>query len=148
MKLIKLKEIIRKDNRTWDGKETVKLKKWTLDEILNLTIIEGATPAYVLDEAGFVFEEKIDVKELFGDYLEKDTSSSNRVNVVSITPDGAQSRPWTSSKGKRDLKPIKEKLEKILDKLDYQNRELIIFRTFKGGYPTNWDSIGIFSRNN
>jgi len=148
MKLIKLKEIIRKDNRTWDGKETVKLKKWTLDEILNLTIIEGATPAYVLDEAGFIFEEKIDVKELFGDYLEKDTSSSNRVNIVSIRPDGAESSPWTSSKGKRDLKPIKEKLEKILDKLDYQNRELIIFRTFKGGYPTNWDSIGIFSRNN
>ena len=148
MKFIKLKEIIRKDNRTWDGKETVELKKWTLDEILNLTIIEGATPAYVLDEAGFVFEEQIDVKELFGDYLEKGTPSSNRVNIVSNTPDGAQSRPWTSSKGKRDLKSIREKLEKILDKLDYQNRELIIFRTFKGGYPTNWDKIGIFSKNN
>ena len=24
-------------------------------------------------------------------------------------------------------------------------KELIIFRTFKGGYPTNWDSICIFS---
>ena len=26
-------------------------------------------------------------------------------------------------------------------------KELIIFRTFKGGYPTNWDSICIFSEN-
>lgn len=146
MKIIKLKEIIRKDNRTWDGEETVELKKWILDEILKLSIIEGATPAYVLDEAGFVFEEHIDVKELLGDYSEKNEDGTSKISIVSNTSNGVQSRPWTSSKGKRNLKPVKEKLEKILDKLDYKNRELIIFRTFKGGYPTNWDSIGIFSK--
>ena len=146
MRIIKLKEIIRKDKSTWNGEETVELKIWTLDEILRVNVIVGATPAYTLDEAGFVFEEQIDVKELFNDYLENSTSSSNSVSIVSNTSNGVQSRPWTPSKGKRNLKPVKGKLEKILDKLDYKNRELIIFRTFKGGYPTNWDRIGIFSK--
>ena len=135
MKIIKLKEIIRKDKSTWNGEETVELKIWTLDEILTLNIIEGATPAYRLVDAGFIPEERIDVKILFGDYSEED---------VKITGD-SRSVPGTPSKGKRDLRLVKDKLEKILDKLDYKNKELIIFRTFKGGYPTNWDSICIFS---
>ena len=137
MKIIKLNEIIRKDKSTWYGEETVELKIWTLDEILTLNIIEGATPAYRLVDAGFIPEERIDVKILFGDYSEED---------VKITGD-SRSVPGTPSKGKRDLRLVKDKLEKILDKLDYKNRELIIFRPFIGGYPTNWDSIGIFSKN-
>ena len=136
MKIIKLNEIIRKDKSTWNGEETVELKIWTLDEILTLNIIEGATPAYRLVDAGFIPEQSIDVKILFGDYSEED---------VKITGD-SRSAPGTPSKGKRDLRLVKDKLEKILDKLDYKNRDLIIFRTFKGGYPTNWDRIGIFSK--
>ena len=145
MSVIKLREIINDeyDSGFWDNK-TVELKKWDIDQVLTLHIIEGATPAYGLDEAGFVFEERIDVKELFGDYLEK-IETTSKISIVSNTPNGAQSKPWTSSKGKRNLKPVKKKLEKILEKLDYTNRELIIFRTFKGGYPSNWDSIFIFS---
>ena len=136
MKIIKLKELIndKYDDGFWDNK-VVELKKWNLDDILTLNIIEGATPAYRLVDAGFIPEEKIDVKILFGDYSEED---------VKITDD-SRSVPGTPSKGKRDLRLVKDKLEKILEKLDYKNRELIIFRTFKGGYPTNWDSICIFS---
>ena len=69
MKIIKLNEIIRKDKSTWNGEETVELKIWTLDEILTLNIIEGATPAYRLVDAGFIPEQSIDVKILFGDYV-------------------------------------------------------------------------------
>ena len=136
MKIIKLKELIndKYDDGFWDNK-VVELKKWNLDDILTLNIIEGATPAYRLVDAGFIPEERIDVKILFGDYSEED---------VKITGD-SRSVPGTPSKGKRDLRLVKDKLEKILEKLDYKNRELIIFRTFKGGYPTNWDSICIFS---
>ena len=144
MKTIKLKEIINNEDGFWNNK-IVELKKWNLDEILAVKIIEGSTPAYGLEDAGFIFEEKIDVKELFGDYLEKDVHDASRISIVSNTPDGIQRRPWTSSKGKRNLKSVKSKLEKILEKLDYRNRDLIIFRTFKGGYPTNWDSIWVFS---
>ena len=122
------------DDGFWDNK-IVELKKWNLDDILTLNIIEGATPAYRLVDAGFIPEERIDVKILFGDYSEED---------VKIADDSV-SRPGTPSKGKRDLRLVKDKLEKILERLDYKNRELIIFRTFKGGYPTNWDSICIFS---
>ena len=138
MKIIKLKELIndKYDDGFWDNK-VVELKKWNLDDILTLNIIEGATPAYRLVDAGFIPEEKIDVKILFGDYSEED---------VKITDD-SRSVPGTPSKGKRDLRLVKDKLEKILEKLDYKNRELIIFRTFKGGYPTNWDSICVFSEN-
>ena len=144
MKTIKLKEITNNEDGFWNNK-TLELKKWNLDEILAVKIIEGATPAYGLEDAGFIFEEKIDVKELFGDYLEKDVHDASRISIVSNTHDGIQRRPWTSSKGKRNLKSVKSKLEKILEKLDYRNRDLIIFRTFKGGYPTNWDSIWVFS---
>ena len=136
MRIIKLKELVNDeyDDGFWDNK-IVELKKWNLDDILTLNIIEGATPAYRLVDAGFIPEQSIDVKILFGDYSEED---------VKIADDSV-SRPGTPSKGKRDLRLVKDKLEKILERLDYKNRELIIFRTFKGGYPTNWDSICIFS---
>ena len=135
MRIIKLKELINDeyDDGFWDNK-IVELKKWNLDDILTLNIIEGATPAYRLVDAGFTTEERIDVKILFGDYSEED---------VKIAGDSVR-RPGTPSKGKRDLRLVKDKLEKILDKLDYKNRELIIFRTYKGGYG-NWDSIHVFS---
>ena len=126
----------------WDD-EIVELKKWKLEEVLDLKLMYGITPKYDLDAEGFVFEEEIDVKELFGDYAEKDSQDS-RVRIVSNTRDGPQSRPWTPAKEDRDWRLVKDKLEKILDKLDYKNRELIIYRTFKGG-NINWDKIGIFS---
>ena len=143
--IIKLKEILHNDwDADWWEDKNVELKKWSLEDILNLNIIEGATPRYSLKEAGYVCEATIDVKELFGDYLEKDPQGSSRVNIVSNTCDGWKSRPWTPAKGARDLRLVKDKLEKILDKLDYKNRELIIFRTYKGGM-CNWDSIAVFS---
>ena len=129
---------------SWWENQNVELKKWSLEDILNLNIIEGATPLYSLKEAGYVCEATIDVKELFGDYLEKDPHGSSRVNLVSNTYDGWKSRPWTPAKGARDLRLVKDKLEKILDELDYKNRELIIYRTYKGGMG-NWDYIEVFS---
>ena len=119
----------------WDD-EIVELKKWKLEEVLDLKPMYGITPKYDLDAEGFVFEEEIDVKELFGDYAEKDSQDS-RVRIVSNTRDGFQSRHWTPAKEDRDWRLVK-------DKLDYKNRELIIYRTFKGG-NINWDKIGIFS---
>jgi len=86
MKIIKLKEIIRKDKSTWNGEETVELKIWTLDEILTLNIIEGATPAYRLVDAGFIPEERIDVKILFGDYSEEDVKITGDSRSVPGTP--------------------------------------------------------------
>ena len=143
--IIELKEIFRDDwDSDWWEDKNVELKEWSLEDISNLNIIEGATPHYRLKEAGYVCEASIDVKELFGDYLEKDPQVSSRVSLVSNTCDGWKSKPWTSAKGARDLRLVKDKLEKILDKLDYKNRELIIFRTYKGGYG-NWDSIHVFS---
>ena len=143
--IIKLKEMPHNDyTASWWENQNVELKKWSLEDILNLNIIEGATPLYSLKEAGYVCEATIDVKELFGDYLEKDPHGSSRVNLVSNTYDGWKSRPWTPAKGARDLRLVKDKLEKILDELDYKNRELIIYRTYKGGMG-NWDHIGVFS---
>ena len=144
--IIKLKEIFRDDwDSDWWEDKSVELKKWSLEDISNLNItISGATPRYRLEEAGYVCEASIDVKELFGDYLEKDPHGSSRVNLVSNTCDGWKSRPWTPAKGARDLRLVKDKLEKILDELDYKNRELIIYRTYKGGMG-NWDYIEVFS---
>ena len=142
MKIIKMRTIDRDpETKMWDD-ETVELKKWKLEEVLDLKLMYGITPKYDLDAVGFVFEEDIDVKELFGDYDGKDSLDS-RVRIVSNTRDGPKSRPWTPAK-ERDLRLVKDKLEKILDKLDYKNRELIIYRSFRGG-NINWDRIGVFS---
>jgi len=143
-KIIKMRTIDRNpETKMWDD-EIVELKKWKLEEVLDLKPMYGITPKYNLDAAGFVFEEDIDVKELFGDYDGKDSLDS-RVRIVSNTRDGSQSRPWTPAKEDRDWRLVKDKLEKILDKLDYKNRELIIYRSFRGG-NINWDRIGVFSK--
>ena len=75
MRIIKLKELINDeyDDGFWDNK-IVELKKWNLDDILTLNIIEGATPAYRLVDAGFTTEERIDVKILFVSLLNMTTS--------------------------------------------------------------------------
>jgi len=68
------------ETKMWDD-ETVELKKWNLEEVLDLKLMYGITPKYDLDAEGFVFEEEINVKELFGDYAEKDSQYS-RVLIV------------------------------------------------------------------
>ena len=140
--------------------EIVELKKWKLEEILDpngpfhdhdkVRKRDGKwTPLYDLMHAGFVYEGQIDLKILFGDYSEKDLDYAGEA-----WGEGGFER-WVGRPAKlckdygmRDLRQIKDKLEASLNKVDYKNRELILYRTcfgqtsFSGGW---WDNIIILS---
>ena len=126
--------------------EIVKLKKWKLEEILDpngpfhdhdkVRKRDGKwTPLYDLMHAGFVYEGQIDLKILFGDYLEKDV----------VHKDGFIQSPFTYVPWIwRDLRKVQVQLEEELDKFGYKDRDLIIYRTIKAS-QINWDSIAVFS---
>jgi len=162
-KTIKLKDIehfdLRGENKIpdWieeDGTnsrvEEVVLKKWKLEEIL-----EKYSPPnppfnprisdYDLPRAGFEDVGSIDLRILFGDYLEKDlnhgffkggTFTEIPLNIMYAC----------NAKGYRSLWQIKDKIEACLNKVDYKNRELIIYRSYGvANHGFSWDKIRVFS---
>ena len=146
------------------GGEIVVLKRWKLEEILDpdgpindskfwnfrkkpflMGPFVWCTPQLWVQEAGFVYEGDIDVKILFGDYSAKDQNHGF-----------FKAGTWTSiplnlmyaahAKGYRSLWQIKDKIEACLNKVNYKNRELIIYRTQGvANHGFSWDSIEIFS---
>ena len=80
-------------------------------------------------------ESQIDVKLLFGDYLEKDVVHKDGIIQSPFTY-----VPWIW----RDLRKVRVQLEEELDKFGYKDRDLIIYRTIKAS-QINWDSIAVFS---
>jgi len=99
----------------------IESKIWTIDEILNINKIEGWTPQFFLHYNGFVFEEAIDLFELFG------------------TP----KKPYQNLH-EHDLKTKKDELLSIFNKLSFDELELLVYRTLRRGL-TNWDAIEVFS---
>ena len=155
---IKLKEIQRHDSTSFADNEIVELKKWKLEEILDpngpfhdhdkVRKRDGKwIPLYDLMHAGFVYEGEIDLKILFGDYSEKDLDHAGEA-----WGEGGFER-WVGRPailckdyGMRDLRQIKDKLEARLNKVDYKNRELIIYRSYgMANHGFSWDEIRIFS---
>ena len=141
-----------KNEDMWDGEEVV-LKKWKLEEIL-----EKYSPPnppfnprisdYDLPRAGFEDVGSIDLRILFGDYSAKDQNHGF-----------FKGGTWTSiplnlmyaahAKGYRSLWQIKDKIEACLNKVDYKNRELIIYRSYgMANHGFSWDEISIFSETN
>ena len=130
--------------------EEVVLKKWKLEEILEK--YSPPNPAfnprisdYDLPRAGYEDDGSIDLRILFGDYSAKDqnhgffkggTWTAIPLNIMYAC----------NAKGYRSLWQIKDKIEACLNKVDYKNRELIIYRTQGvANHGFSWDSIEIFS---
>jgi len=95
-------------------------KTWNIDEIINSQGIEGWTPAYLLAENGFKYEAEIDIFELFED------------------------KKLFNGGWKHDLTEKKDEIEKILNRINYKNKELVIFRSYRHGI-NNWDVITVYS---
>ena len=143
------------DDRTkrmnWDDNDIVVLKKWKLEEILekysppNPSWNDGCGEYDLTFGLGFEDVGTIDLRILFGDYLEKDLKHST-----------FEGETWTNiplnlvyaahAKGYRSLWQIKDKIEACLNKVDYKNRELVIYRSYGvANHGFSWDSIEIFS---
>jgi len=95
-------------------------EKWDIDGIINSQGIEGWTPGYMLAENGFKYEVDIDIFELFED------------------------KKLFNGGWKHDLKEKKDEIEKILDRINYKSKELVIFRSYRHGI-NNWDVIMAYS---
>ena len=162
-KTIKLKELEHfyrdgskiPDDRTkrmnWDDNDIVVLKKWKLEEILekysppNPSWNDGCGEYDLTFGLGFEDVGTIDLRILFSDYLEKDLKHST-----------FEGETWTNiplnlvyaahAKGYRSLWQIKDKIEACLNKVDYKNRELVIYRSYGvANHGFSWDKIRIFS---
>jgi hypothetical protein len=138
-----------KNEDMWDGEEVV-LKKWKLEEILEKysppnPSWSGRSCDYDLPHSGFEDVGSIDLRILFGDYSAKDqnhgffkggTWTSIPLNIMYAC----------NAKGYRSLWQIKDKIEACLNKVDYKNRELIIYRSYgMANHGFSWDEIRIFS---
>lgn len=97
------------------------LKIWEIDEILNIDVVQGWTPAFHFFENGFVCIKRINLFKLFGTPFEPNQNIS-----------------------RHNLKMKKPELEKIFKRLGYKNKKFVIFRTRRYGL-CNWDFIYIFS---
>ena len=91
-------------------------KLWKLDEVLQLESVGGWTPSYIFCENGFTFVESIDLTKLFKKHLSEDG---------------------------HHLEEKREYIKQVLEKLDYKNKKLILYRTSRG-YHAYWDNIDIF----
>ncbi len=111
-------------------------KKWTIDQVTSLKEGDGWTPRFDFTKNGLTQEDDIDFLEIF-DGIKYKTRIEN----------GKEYR-WTKNipgpNWKHILSEKKSEIEKKLNRLDYKNRELVIYRTSRRGL-INWDSIGVFS---
>lgn len=112
-----------------------KLKKWKIDEILALKEGDGWTPRRFFKENGLKYECDIDLDEIFdGRKLKKRFENGKEYHY----------KEYFGPNWNHTLSEKKSEIEKRLDRIDYKNRELVIFRTSRRGF-INWDSIGVFS---
>ncbi len=116
-------------------------KKWDIEEVINLESF-GWSPRHVFLTNGFEFLGEIDLIDLFGHIITEKHVTENGKIYYTKSFRNYNNRPPCN------LEEKKEVIQQILEKLDYKNRNLIIFRAFKSGVTGWWDYILIFSEGN
>ena len=111
------------------------LKKWTIDDIISLKEGDGWTPQYNFDENGLTFEFEIDLHELFDGIKLQSRIKNGKVSYF---------RKAFGPNWKHNLLEKKSEIQKSLNSIDFENRELVIYRTSRRGL-NNWDVIEVFS---
>ncbi len=103
-------------------------KLWKLDEVLQLESVGGWTPSYIFCENGFTYVGSIDLVE-----HEKHISENGKISI----------KPSCCF----NLEEKREHIKVELEKLDYKNKKMILYRTSRG-YPAVWDCIDFFAEGN
>jgi len=127
-----------KTHKYYSGKVDVykfELKKWTIDQVISLKEGDGWTPRYNFVDNGLRFEENIDLVELFDGIKYQEKVENGKVYLT---------RKAFGPGWEHILEEKKSEIEKQLNRLDYKNKELIIYRTSRRGL-NNWDDIQVFS---
>jgi len=119
------------------------LKKWSIDDIVKLEEVEGGSPRYLFENNGFNLLRRIDIIDLFDHpkierHKLKNGKFYHAIKVSDINFGAVY-----------DLAEKKKEIQSILDKLDYKNKNLIIYRTLaRRGYHGHWDFVDIFEKSN
>ena len=121
--------------------ESFELKKWTIDNVLNQNKSCNPTSVHYLLKNGFKIEAKIDLVNLFD-------NGENRMKKLEVQ--GIHNRelhtelrshiPYNLSEKRREI-------QQILTSINYENRNLLILRIYKGSWFLYYDQIYIFSKN-
>lgn len=128
-------------NHRFEGHETdvyrFESKRWTIDQVVHLEESNGWSPVYLFAKNGFKLVGEIDLIDMFDGNPKKATASDGGIIVFK--------REFTYERPPHNLKEKKDEIEKELKKYNYENRNLIIFRTFRSSAFAYWDDIVIFS---
>lgn len=143
IKSAKLQKYIK--NHKYDGYKTsvccFDSKKWDIEDVIKLESF-GWYPKYYFKTNGFKFLGEIDLLELFGHKITKKRVDENGKIYYERSFRNLYKRPPCI------LEEKKEAIQQILEKFDYKNRNLILFRYFRSGV-TGWgDDVLIFSEGN
>jgi len=101
-------------------------KVWTLDEVIDIQPITGWTPEFTLADNGFELVKDIDLFETLDIDHTKLVKNRQGVNIDLALP------------------VYRQKLKKILDGIDFENRNLLIFRDQRKGMIP-WDAVSVFA---
>ncbi len=112
-------------------------KKWSLDDVLGLDKSNGWSPRYWLKTNGFRQVGEIDLIDIFDNNPMKEISENGKIFYL---------RSFTWDRPPHNLREKKEEIQKELEKYDYKNRHLVIFRTSRSSACAYWDFIFIFSK--
>ena len=113
----------------------IEYKKWNIDDVLNLEGFPGWSPGYYLRKNGFTCEGGIDLIELFDGVKWKKRREDGKTYF---------SRKPVNTHWNHELHKKRKQIGDTLEKLNYKEQELAIFRSARR-FPGQWDDIEIFT---
>ena len=122
--------------------ESFELKKWTIDDVLNQNKSCNPTSVHYLLKNGFKIEAEIDLVNLF------DNGKNRMKKLEAQGIHNGELHTELKSHIPYNLSEKRREIQQILTSINYENRNLLILRIYKGSWFLYYDQIYIFSKNN
>mgnify|MGYP003969745911 CR=1 FL=1 len=122
--------------------ESFELKKWTIDNVLNQNKSCNPTSVHYLLKNGFKIEAEIDLVNLF------DNGKNRMKKLEAQGIHNGELHTELKSHIPYNLSEKRREIQQILTSINYENRNLLILRIYKGSWFLYYDQIYIFSKNN
>ena len=122
--------------------QSFELKKWTIDDVLNQNKSCNPTSVHYLLKNGFKIEAEIDLVNLF------DNGKNRMKKLEAQGIHNGELHTELKSHIPYNLSEKRREIQQILTSINYENRNLLILRIYKGSWFLYYDQIYIFSKNN
>ena len=121
--------------------ESFELKKWSVDEVINQIKSCNPTSVHYLLKNGFKIEAEIDLVNLF------DNGKNRMKKLEAQGIHNGELHTELKSHIPYNLSEKRREIQQILTSINYENRNLLILRIYKGSWFLYYDQIYIFSKN-